>query len=292
MYSHLVLSGGGMKGICFVSALQQLKVKIIDFKSVSGTSIGSVIGLLLVVGYTPDELLTVLLDTDYQKLCDISYKNFLTDYGLDTGKGLMVWLIHLLLPKMQNVPYDYRQVTFRELFGTFGKQFNVTGVKLNTHTLVYFNHKTTPDTRVLDAIRVSVSFPFLFTKCTLGNDLYIDGGVLDNFPINAVDSPGKILGLRIAPDKIPFDPTNLQLDKYTTEIVNCLLIQIYNLEKSLRRPDDNIHIIDIRTSVTILVDHNITRNTISTLLEDGSGAAKKFLHTLEVRKSPPLKIIS
>lgn len=295
MYSHLVLSGGGMKGICFVSALQRLKINIPDLTSISGTSIGSVIGLLLIVGYTPDTLLQVLLDTDYKKLCDVSYKNFLTDFGLDTGKGLIHWLINLLAPKMRDItilaipsldtsspsfvpPFDYRQVTFLELYLLYGKQFNVAGVKLNTHSLVYFNHKNTPEVRVLDAIRVSVSFPFLFTKCTLGGDLYVDGGVLDNFPVDAIDSPGKILGLRITPDNIPFDPSSIQLDTYTTEVINCLLIQIYKLEKQ-KRHSKKLHVIDITTSSSILIDHNITKDTISKLLADGDSAVKQFLHT-------------
>jgi len=276
MYSHLVLSGGGMKGISFVSALDTLNVDVSSMQSISGTSIGSIIGLLLVIGYTPAELIRVLKETDFKSLHDISYKNFMKDYGLDTGKNLMLWLIRLLEPKIKSVSYDYRQVTFEQLHARYAVQFNVTGVQLNTHTLVYFNYKTSPDMRVLDAIRISVSFPFIFTKCAYKGDVYTDGGVLDNFPVDAVDTPGNILGLRITPDAINFEPDNVSLDTYTTEIINCLLIQIYKLEK-MKRMSSCVSVMDINTSVSICVDHNITEEAILTILQDGVKAANRFL---------------
>lgn len=275
-YSHLVMSGGGMKGISFVSALETLRIDMTSIRSISGTSIGSIIGLLLIVGYTPAELTDVLKNTDFKCLHDISYKHFMKDYGLDTGKNLMLWIIRLIEPKMNGITYDYRQVTFEQLYALSGKQFNVTGVKLNTHTLVYFNHKNSPDVRVLDAIRISVSFPFIFTKCAYKGDVYTDGGVLDNFPIDAVDAPGNILGLRITPDSIDFEPLDVSLDIYTTEIINCLLIQIYKLEK-LKRVAECVSVIDINTSVSVCVDHSITDETVEILLQDGVKAVNRFL---------------
>ena len=61
-FVNLALSGGGMQGFSFLGAIKKLEEeKILDkVTSFSGSSVGSLFAILLAIGYTPDELFTLL----------------------------------------------------------------------------------------------------------------------------------------------------------------------------------------------------------------------------------------
>ena len=70
----LVLSGGGARGISQIGVLRELENRNVQIDYIIGTSIGSVIGGLYSVGYSPDEIEEIMLSADWEDL--LSSSNF------------------------------------------------------------------------------------------------------------------------------------------------------------------------------------------------------------------------
>ena len=61
----LVLSGGGAKGAAHIGVIKALEENNIPIDYVAGTSIGAIIGSLYAMGYTPDEMLALILSEEF-----------------------------------------------------------------------------------------------------------------------------------------------------------------------------------------------------------------------------------
>jgi predicted acylesterase/phospholipase RssA len=67
------------------------------------------------------------------------------------------------------------------------KTLVITGTNITKRKIVYFNHQSHPNVKIIDAIQASINIPYYFTKYNIDGDYYIDGGVLDNFPLYYFD---------------------------------------------------------------------------------------------------------
>ena len=92
----LILSGGGVKGIAYIGALKyldELKTKEdlkvdINIQEILGVSVGSIVGLLYILGYTYDELVDEIVSKNLSDLKQFRIKNFLQIYGFDYWKRI------------------------------------------------------------------------------------------------------------------------------------------------------------------------------------------------------------
>jgi predicted acylesterase/phospholipase RssA len=90
----LVFSGGSIKGIAQLGALQcLLENDIIDIdkiKHIAGTSAGAMIGLLLCIGYKPEEVFRFMKLVKLENTRKIDMTNLIKNFGLDNGKRIML----------------------------------------------------------------------------------------------------------------------------------------------------------------------------------------------------------
>jgi predicted acylesterase/phospholipase RssA len=177
----LVLSAGDIKGISHLGVMKALEdLNILkDIYTIAGSSMGSIIGLLYVIGYTIDELYNFILLFDMQKMQSFEPINFLHKYGLDNGDKLKILLIKLM--KKKNIDDN---ITFEQLYKQTGINFIVTTTCLNKKKAVYFNHKEHPNMEVLLSVLMSSCVPIYFTPLLFEKNMYIDGAVLDAYPIS------------------------------------------------------------------------------------------------------------
>lgn len=213
----LVLSGGGIRGISFIGALSALYDSNIlqSMHTFAGTSVGSLILFLYVIGYKPCELMDFVRALDIGKLKTINVPLFLDAYGLDSGDKIMKTMEKFMLSKNLK-----RDITFTELFRKTNKTFIVTSVNISEQKAEYFSHTTHPNMPVALAVRMSISIPFIFTPVKYNNCLYVDGGCIDNFPLKQFDEYlDELIGIYII-NKI--DPTNsaITLDGYVWDVIN------------------------------------------------------------------------
>lgn len=191
-YQSLILEGGGVKGIAYIGALKALDEHGItpQLTAFAGTSAGSIVAALLAAGYSHDELRTIMMELDFKKFEDgWNPLRLLTRYGLYKGDFFLDWMRDLLQQKLGEQP------TFADL----PRQLFVFATNLNTRSLAEFSPVMTPAVSVAEAVRCSMSIPLFFTAYELGGDLYVDGGVLLNYPFLPFEtgSSDSVLGLRL-----------------------------------------------------------------------------------------------
>ncbi len=176
----LVLSGGGMKGIYILGAIEYLsqEVGLNHLKAFYGVSIGAVISTLLMVGYTPLEVMAqICVNKIAQKIAVID-KNIIERKSLFDPKHFVQILEEMISAKLGNVP------SLKEFYEQTGKDLYITTVCLSTpYRPVYLHHLSHPDLKLSAAVHMSMSIPFAFGYAEYDGKKYIDGGVLDNFPI-------------------------------------------------------------------------------------------------------------
>ena len=218
----LILSGGSIKGIAQLGALHcLLEHKIIEMdkiKNIAGTSAGTMVGLLLCIGYKPIEVFRFMKLVNLEKTRKIDMSNLITKFGLDNGKRIMLVLTKLL--KSCNYSED---ITFKELYNTTFINFIVTGSCINDKKVYYFSHTDYPDMKVLKAIRISMAIPIFFTPVKYENKIFIDGCCLDNYPIHLFNNRlDNVLGLYVL-DNREYVSNIKCIEDYLSNTMNCLL---------------------------------------------------------------------
>jgi len=191
-FKNLVFEGGGVKGIAYVGALTILEEKGIlpQITRVGGTSAGAINAVLLGVGYTRDEMQQILLDLNFKNFLDDDWGvvrdtgRLLSEYGWYKGDFFHEWIGSLIERKAGNA-----NATFNDVQGQPGfHDMYFMGTNLSTRFSEVFSFEHTPRMRIADAVRISMSIPLFFASVqSPRGDRYVDGGVLDNYPIKLFD---------------------------------------------------------------------------------------------------------
>lgn len=174
MYDTLIISGGGSSGILTLGKLCHLiYTKTLDLdniKNYGGTSIGAVICILLILNYTPTNIINKIKKSKF--LQDIDKYNPLS---FMSGNGFISHKI--LSEELKNwIPTD---LTFEDC----PKNFVCCSFNLCENKLIYFSKISHPKMRIIDAVTMSCIIPYVFNPYTFEGNVYIDGGIVDNCPI-------------------------------------------------------------------------------------------------------------
>lgn len=282
----LVLSGGGIKGLALIGGLKALEdYKIIySIDEFVGSSAGALLSYLIVIGYNSDELIEILTNLDLEWLRDITSDtiiNFLKTFGIDTGNKI------IKIMEIFTIKRDYnKDITFTDLFSLTGKILTITGTNLNKCCTEFFNYKNNPDMKVLDALRISMSIPYLFTMCEFNKSSYIDGSVMLNYPITYYKNTEDILGfLIISPIN---DETEINtIDTYTLSLINCIIKRENNF--CLQYFKDCTIPINVDIS---MINFNLSKEEKTKLFNIGYKETEKYLLKFYKKFSYPEDILS
>jgi len=198
--THLVLSGGGMKGVMFIGALRHLYLENLhkNITHISANSIGTIIGLMIAFKLTIEEMEQILYDMkDDSNLCFIPIKNyirFFTEYGFFSIELFMSHLTKLISKKYPEIGND---ITFKELSKKFGINLYISTTNINRCENSIFSIDDTPDISVYRVCEASMSVPLLFKPIKIEGEYYYDGALTNNFPIKIFTNVPKenILGM-------------------------------------------------------------------------------------------------
>ncbi len=301
---NLVFEGAGIRGIAYCGAIQELEKQGIlsQVEKVCGTSAGAIVALTLSLGYTADEIKTIVGKTNFKKFNDGNYFmaggiNRINKYfGWYRGKRVENWLEDMIAAKTGNA-----DITFEELRRRGFKELHITGTCLNKQRLIFFSHENYPNMKVKDAVRISMSIPLYFEAVFIdksgtvishpkkmeGLDIFIDGGLTGNFPIKAFDHDGKAnmytLGFRIdSDDQITNDKGQRELAAMPVTKLNQYLAAFYNMivENLNRQPltaEDWQRTVSISDGKVAPRIRKLSTGEISTLMNNGSLATQQFL---------------
>ncbi len=170
----LVLSSGGARGFAHIGAIRELEKQGYTITSVSGTSMGALVGGIYASGRLREfeEWVSSLDMMEVLKLTDVS----LSSKGFVKGTRIIEKLKEIVHDRdIEDLPIPYCAIATdlirgRERIFSAGSLFN--------------------------AIRASISIPTFFQPFSLGGDYFVDGGLVNPIPINRVKrSEGDILAV-------------------------------------------------------------------------------------------------
>jgi NTE family protein len=265
----LVLSGGGVKGLYYIGILKKLEeLNIINnINTIAGTSIGAFFGSLISIGYTYQELADFVLLFNLSNIKKISPSNFFSYFGIDDGNNL-----ELVLEKMFSLKGFEKNITFRELFEKTKKELIITGVCINEKKCYYFSYKNTPEMNVLQSIRISASIPLYFTPIQYNDKLWVDGGIIDNYPINLFKYKlNTTLGIYLCESKEYTEVKNLE--DYFLCVIQSLMEGLS--ERSITGFENNTII--IKSDKFNILDTNFSKETILNYINLGYDTINDYL---------------
>ena len=282
-----MFAGGGIRGLAYIGALQYLRdVKSVDFgahrpklESVAGVSIGALLSLLICCGYSVPELISFGGDIKHTDVMTPDpVRLFSGELSIDNGETLTSFIKEKLIRNGFSP-----DTTFSQLFACTGIKFHVTVSDTTTASVVQITPDSHPHLPVYVAVQASMSIPLIFppVKSPEGH-LWVDGGLLENFPIMRFD-PNTVLGFNF----------RWSMEKPGTTLVTHMLrvMQIIQLpgdvsQKHLMSKEHMNRIIEIDTGdVTTLgsaiSQESVNMETRTHLMAAGSRAMREKIYEWE-----------
>ncbi len=273
--THLVISGGGVKGIVIAGVLKVLEERGIEgIHTFIGTSIGGLVSFLIAIGYTHSDLYDVMYELEMDQFFEIEIQHLLTRLGLDRGERVNQILRAII--KQKGVS---ESITFQQFYEQTGKTLILNGSNMNRSRVQYFSPTLTPDMPILVAVRITISFPIIFTPVEWEGDLFIDGALFDPFPIHLVKDVSKdcVLGILIENSAIFNKKTDTRHDITNfNDFGYNLVASIMNRYISLQCPDQFDNVICIDCSDIFSMNFGLTNETKLQLYQKGIDTASAY----------------
>lgn len=277
----LVLSGGGAKALAQVGALKVIERAGIKLDYIGGTSMGAIVGALYSLGYSADEIEQHLRQVNWEALMANEIpRNRLSYFDRKYGNRYVLNLPFqngkITLPSGLNyAQYILRELSFLTqqsyLYDNF-RQFPVPFLCVATN-LQTGKPRVFQDIRLIDALRASTAFPSLFTPYEINDSLYVDGGVVNNYPVQEIKAQGMdvIIGIDVQKFRRAKEELNtvVKVLEQTSTFVNV------GEEKNQKK------LTDIRIVPEIDEAGVATFNLLDTIIKAGEYAAEQQLPALK-----------
>ena len=178
---NLVVSGGGLNSLYFLGAIKYLDEKnlINNLENFSGTSAGSIVCLLILLGYRFNEFYKICKSYKMTNVLEMDIFNMMSNYSLYSNDKIKKILNVFIKNK-----YKIINPTFKKLYELTKKKFFVIATDVELGTEKVFSLDNTPDLNICDAICASSAIPFIFPYKEIDNCKYVDGAFTNCYPIN------------------------------------------------------------------------------------------------------------
>ena len=258
---HLVISSGGPAGHMMYSILRTLNIKgVWDFKnikSIYGSSVGSYIAVIIALQYDWQVMDDYLIKRPWEKIfastsgpmnssdtadSSSSSSSSSAASALSDAKNKLDYVFRLynhhglyglkeftdaLRPALQgkDIPTN---VTFQEFYDKTGIEVHFIVTEMNKFQSVDFSYKTHPTQSLVEACYMSCCYPFGFTPIYRDGCCYIDGGIINDYPVNECFCEQKcnideILGIKMLWER---KPANLSEKSSVLQFVSTFFNQI------------------------------------------------------------------
>ena len=299
----LALSGGGAKGAAHIGVLKYLVEQGVPIDYISGTSMGSIVGGLYAIGYTADQLDSLISNLDWSQ--------YITG-GLDrryrSASSRMERSAYLLSVPFNLGTLDSNITEARRrgngfiasLPGSFMGGNNITNL-FNNLSLGYqdsmdFNDFPIPfacvatdvisgeevvmrSGRFSTAIRASMAIPGVFSPVELGGKVLIDGGMTNNFPVDVCQDMGAdyVIGVEVS-DAMATDASQL---RSLPQIFNQLISVTVQAKSARNRGGCKIY---LHPDISGFGTMSFNKSAIDSLVRRGYECAKEHAAEIEALK--------
>ena len=226
----IALSGGGIRGIAHAGVLKALEDNNIKPDIIGGTSAGSMIASLYAIGYSP-YYIYILFKRYAAELAYVSGSpiisgigNFMMNrksilQGLKDGKSLDTIYNKIAYKKgIRKINQIKMPLVITSVDITNSKEYIFTNYIPNN---VEDKSQYITDITVGKAVRASSSFPAVFAPCEFGEHIFLDGGLLDNTPVNEVKKQGadKVIAVKFDADPVDKESNIMDIVMKTIDIM-------------------------------------------------------------------------
>jgi NTE family protein len=168
-HTGVVLSGGGVRGFAHLGLLQALEELNIKPDAISGVSAGAIVGALYAAGHSPQTIRDILKKNSY-----FGWSSFLLNKdGLFSMKALRKVL-------QTYIPDNSFESLHKKLF--------ITATDFANNEAITFSKGS-----LIDTVIASSSVPAIFEPVKIGDHLLVDGGLLNNFPVEPLENKCDLL---------------------------------------------------------------------------------------------------
>lgn len=277
----VVLSGGGAKGYAHIGALKKIEEAGIKIDYIGGTSMGAIVGGLYAAGYSPDELEEIIKELDLTSLIineknrqDIPYfekansEKYILELPFNNFKLTIPQAISSGQGPLDLLTYLFRHVHNITDFKKLPIPFICIGTDIETGEEKIFDSGFLPK-----AVLASGAYPSMIKPVKIDDKLYIDGGVLNNFPVKEVKDMGAdiIIGVDLQ------DPLKTQdeLDSATDVLMQIIK---FNMEK---KSDEQRKLVDVMITPDLNGYNVASFGEVKPILERGLIAANSKFDELK-----------
>jgi NTE family protein len=267
----LVLSGGGARGAAHIGVIKALEENGIPIDYIAGTSIGAIVGSLYAMGYTPDQMLELLLSDRFgywhSGVVEDKYIYFykkpeetsrFMHFSLNLRDSSFIRAIlpgNLINPVQMNQAFIeiYAQATAKSVwnFDNLFVPFRCMASDIYGKKAIVMRNGD-----LGDAVRASMTFPFIFKPIWKGGVPLFDGGIYDNFPVDVMKEtfhPDFIIGSAVRgsglrPSENPVNQIETMIMQKTEYVI----------------PDDEGVLLEIRLPDVMLLDFYKAKEVMKT----------------------------
>ena len=198
----LVLSGGGSRGLAQIGVLRALEKHHIPVNFIVGNSIGSVVGGLYAAGYSSAQIDSIATHTDWSELLSFSEDTKRTD--LFVGQKEAQQQGYLLIRFDGLAPIIPSSISGGQRFSNFFSYLTLQALyhpdpgfddlkipyRATATDLVSGKRVVMDRGSLSEAMRASMTVPFLYTPLERDSMYMVDGGLISNIPVDVARSAG------------------------------------------------------------------------------------------------------
>ena len=283
----LVMSGGGAKGMAYVGALKVIEQAGIPIDYVVGTSMGAIIGGLYSIGYTPEQLDTLVRNQDWNFLLSdrLARKRQTLSQRENEGKYVITMPFSKDVRRIMEtgvIKGENLDNTFSSLTSAYSDSINFNSLPhpfaCVATDLVSGNEVVLNKGILRKAMRASMAIPGVFTPVELDSMLLVDGGLLNNYPADVAKAMGAdiILGLSVQQD--------LKSRKELMSMVN-VIKQVVDLA-CRNKYEENKKLSDVFIQINTegYTSASFSKSAVDSLITIGEECAKKQMEELYALK--------
>lgn len=252
----LALSGGGIRGIAHAGVIAALEKNNIKIDIIGGTSSGAIVSSLYAMGYSPYHIF-------------ILFKRYAKEIAKMNATPIVSGIKNLFLSNKSLITGFRTGTNIEDIYNEYAAKKEITNISqikmplviptvdiTQSREYVFTNYipkendnkQYITDISIGKAIRASSSFPAFFSPCEYNKHIFMDGGVLDNIPVNEVKKQGadKVIAVKFDADRINEQSNIMDIVMKTIDIMGSKIS-----EESLEMSD---YVLNVYTDKVGLLD--------------------------------------
>lgn len=296
---HIVLSGGGPTLFQTLGILNQLHEKsywnINDVKSIYGTSAGAIVATTISLGFDWEIIKDYFISRPWHSIFPVNASNIFDAYtkkGIFNKESVVKGFAPLFNAK--DIPLD---ISMKNYYDRTNIDLYFYTIELNEFRIIEMSHHTHPNLGLIDAIYRSCAIPIFFSPVCTNTECFLDGGLLDNYPIHycvkRISEITEILGVYVRPinDSSGEDYDAKKIITYESTIIDYIDAIMNKMIRHMNNNNNDIHIPNEinctgrKMTLSYLQEVAANREIRHELYESGYNEATTYLSKLEKDKN-------